>query len=178
MKCTKCGNDVLDKEFCEHCGAPVGKPAGKQAVAVAETGKKENVFTGIIGAMLGAVLGGGCIILLSQLGYVASVSGLVLAFCTLKGYELLGRKLSKKGVIICILLVLVTPYIADRLDWAIVVMQEFSDYNITLLEAFAGIPALISEGVIDSGDYIKNLLMIYGFAALGAFSTLRNSVEK
>jgi len=28
-------------------------------------------------------------------------------------------------------------------------------------------------GIIESGDYTTNLLMIYGFAALGAFGSLR-----
>ena len=36
--------------------------------------KQENMFTGIIGAVLGAVIGGASIVLLGQLGYVASIT--------------------------------------------------------------------------------------------------------
>lgn len=177
MNCSKCGKHIPDNmDFCENCGQIVTGTAAVEAPAKPE--KRENVIAGIVGALIGALIGGGCIILLSQLGYVASLSGLVLAICTLKGYELLGGRLTKKGIIISIIFVLATPYIADRIDWAILILKEFSDYNITFADAFAAVPAMIEEGAIESGVYIKNLLMIYGFAALGAFTTLRNAFKK
>lgn len=173
MNCTKCGNPISENAaFCEFCGQSI-----KQAAAVASK-KPENVVTGIVGALIGAMIGGGCIILLSQLGYVAALSGLILAVCTLKGYELLGGQLSKKGIVVSIVLMLITPYIADRLDWAIVIMNAWSDVGITFGEAFAVVPALIDDGSIAMSDYITNLLMIYGFALLGAFTTLRNALKK
>ena len=168
MKCNHCGSAVPEgTERCENCGFPV-KPAEK----------RENVITGFVGALLGALLGAGCIILLSQLGYIASVSGLVLAVCTLKGYELLGGKLSGKGIVVCIILMLITPYFADRIDWAIVIMQEWEAYGVTFGEAFAAVPELLADGSIEMGTYLKTLLMIYGFALLGAFTTLRNTLRK
>lgn len=168
MNCTKCGNLVPEgTERCDSCGFPV--KSGE---------KRENVITGLVGALIGALIGAGSIILLSQLGYIASISGLILAVCTLKGYELLGGKLSGKGIAICVVLMLLTPYVADRIDWAIVLMQEFADYGVTFGEAFALIPEMISDGSIEMGMYLKNLLMIYGFALLGAFSTLRTTLKK
>lgn len=167
MNCSKCGNEIPDgAQRCESCGANVAAE------------KRENVVTGAVGALLGAVLGGGSIILLSQLGYIASISGLILAVCTLKGYELLGGRLSKKGIVISIVLMLVTPYLADRLDWAIVIMQEWAEYGVTFAEAFAVVPELLADGSIVMSEYVKNLLMIYGFALLGAFSTLKNTLKK
>ena len=168
MKCSKCGVEVPEGTVrCDHCGFPI--KSGE---------KRENIIAGIVGAFLGALIGAACIILISMLGCIASVSGLILAVCSLKGYELLGGRLSGKGIVICIILMLVTPYIADRIDWAIVIMQEWSDYGVTFGEAFAVFPDLIAEGAIEMGAYIKNLLMIYGFAALGAFTTLRNTFKK
>ena len=140
--------------------------------------KQENVFTGIVGALLGAVIGAGVIILLGQLGFVASISGFILAVCTLKGYELLGGKLSVKGIVISLILLLATPYIADRLDWAILIMQEFSAEGVTFGEAFAAVPVLIEEGAIVESEYITNLLMLYGFTILGAFSTFKGLFQK
>lgn len=173
MNCTKCGNPVADHAaFCEFCGQSLEQ-------APAAPGKKpENVVTGTVGALIGAMIGGGCIILLSQLGYVAALSGLILAVCTLKGYELLGGQLSKKGVIICLVMMLIAPYIADRIDWAILIMNEWSDIGITFGEAFAAVPMLIEEEAIEMSTYITNLLMIYGFAVLGAFTTLRGALKK
>lgn len=168
MNCKKCGNVLAEgMERCDNCGFPV--KSGE---------KRENVVTGVVGALIGALIGAGSIILLSQLGYVASISGLILAVCTLKGYELLGGKLSGKGIAICVILMLLTPYVADRIDWAIMLVQEFADYGITFGEAFALIPELLADGSIEMGMYIKNLLMIYGFALLGAFSTLRTTLKK
>lgn len=168
MNCKKCGSPVPDgAKRCDQCGFPV-KPMSKN----------ENVIAGTVGALVGAMIGTGCIILFSQLGYIASISGLVLAICTLKGYELLGGKLSGKGIAVSILLMLVTPYMADRIDWAIMIMQAWADYGVTFGEAFAIFPELLKDGTVEMGTYIKNLLMIYGFALLGAFSVVRNSLKK
>ena len=168
MKCSKCGMEVPEGTVrCDHCGFPI---------QVRE--KRENVIGGIVGAFLGALIGGACIILISMLGYIASVSGLILAVCTLKGYELLGGKLSGKGIVISILFMLVTPYLADRIDWAIVIVQEFAEYGVTFAEAFGAVPELLKDGSIEMGEYIKNLLMIYGFCVLGAFATLKNALKK
>lgn len=172
MNCQKCGTPIsANTDFCENCGAPVLQQPALPAK------KPENVLTGIVGALIGAALGGGSIILLSQLGYVAALSGLILAICTLKGYELLGGQLSGKGIVICIVLMLVTPYIADRIDWAIVIINSFPEENITLGEAFAVVHEVLEEADM-VGDYVKNLLMIYGFALLGAFGTLRSLFKK
>ena len=165
MKCSKCGVEVpVGTLRCDNCGEPVEK--------------QENVVAGIVGAFLGALIGGACIILIGMLGYIASVSGLILAVCTLKGYELLAGKRSGKGIVISILFMLATPYIADRIEWAIVIMQEFAEYGVTFGEGFAAVPELLKDGSIEMGGYMKNLLMIYGFCALGAFATLRNTLKK
>lgn len=176
MNCQKCNATVADNAtFCEFCGADL-KQNAEAAVAPAETVKPDGLITGIVGALIGAALGAASIVLLSQLGFVASVSGLILAVCTLKGYELLGGRLSTRGIIISILLILATPYIADRIDWAIVILKEFPE--LTFAEAFGALPILLEEEAIEMSSYITNLLMIYGFAALGAFSTVRQALKK
>lgn len=168
MNCHKCGSPLEEgTKRCNECGFPVR-----------EVKKRENVVTGSVGALIGAILGAGSILLLSQMGYIASISGLILAVCTLKGYELLGGNLSGKGIAISVVLMLVTPYLADRIDWAIILVQEWADYGVTFGEAFAVVPLLLEDGSIEMGEYMKNLLMIYGFVLLGAFSTLKNTIKK
>lgn len=190
MNCPYCG-EILEENaaVCGSCGAsqtpetetpeaqnPEVRNPEQEAPAPAE--KPENVLTGVVGALLGAAIGAGAIILLGQLGYIASISGFILAVCTLKGYELLGGKLSVKGIVISLILLLVTPYIADRLDWAIIIMKEFSSEGVTFGQAFAAVPGLIAEGAIVQSEYIKNLLMLYGFTILGAFSTFKGLFPK
>ena len=71
--------------------------------------RRENVLTGLIGAFLGSLIGVACIVAIGQLGYVASISGVIMAVCAIKGYELLGGAMSRKGAVIaCILIVLMT----------------------------------------------------------------------
>lgn len=156
MNCQKCGSEISENAtFCETCG---------QQVAVVEE-KKEKVALGIVGALIGALLGGASIVLLNQLGFVAAISGFILAFCTLKGYELLGKKLGIVGIVASIVLMIFTPYLADRLSWAIAMVQAWGD--ISLLEAFLYVPLAIQEEVILMSDYLKGLGMLYLFVALG-----------
>ena len=139
-----------------------------------EEPKKENVFTGAVGAFIGAAIGGAAIVLLSQMGFVASISGFVLAVCTLKGYELLGGKRSAVGIVLSIILMLLTPYVADRISWALVIMEEF---DVGFADAFAAVHNVIAMAEM-TGDYFKELAMLYGFTALGAFGTLRDTIKK
>lgn len=199
MNCEKCGRPLEGSGFfCTYCGhsvsyqdqpvqsQPVQQPVYQQPAQPVQAyqtpapapvpEKRENVFTGIIGALIGAAIGGGSIILLSQLGYVAGLSGLLLAVCTLKGYELLGGKLSTTGIIISIVLMLVTPYIADRMDWAIVVMNQWGGY--TFGEAFALIPDLLKYEYIEMGDYLTSLGMVYLFVVIGAVSTVVTTLKQ
>ena len=146
--------------------------------APAEVKAPENVLLGLIGALVGAVLGGASIILLSQLGYIASISGFILAFCTLKGYELLGKRLSKKGIVLCVILMIVTPFVADWIDWAIFLMKDYPEYDLTLVDSCIMFGELMAEGYVDMFEYVKNLGMIYLFVILGAFGTLKNVLKK
>lgn len=201
MYCENCGMSIPDgATVCDICGQSVvpdtnvvtdssSTPDYTSSNAVeqettlysaqsSDTQKRENMFLGIIGAILGALLGGASIILFSQLGYVASISGVILAFCTVKGYELLGRSLSKRGAVICILLILVTPYLADRLDWAIMILKAYKEYGATIYTSFLAVPDFLAEGIIDKSIYIKGLLMVYLFAALGAIGSLKDLFSK
>ena len=171
MNCQKCGNEIYENsQFCENCGQPT------QAALDMIPEKKENVLLGIIGALIGALLGGASIILFSQLGYVASLSGVILAFCTLLGYNLLGRKLSGFGIVFCIILMVITPYLADRLDWAIVVMKSFGE--ISLLDSFILVPELIKDGSIEKVSYLYTLGKLYLFVAIGGVGTFISRAKK
>ncbi len=146
--------------------------------APAEVPAPENFLLGLIGALVGAILGGASIILLSQIGYIASISGFILAICTLKGYELLGKRLSGKGIALCILLMIVTPFLADYIDWAIYLMRDYPEYELTIVDACVALAGLMAEGYVDMAEYLKNLGMIYLFVVMGGFYTLKNVLKK
>lgn len=172
MFCPQCGKEVPEGlSLCQECGAQM--PAKQEATAAPL--KPENVLTGTVGAILGAAIGAVAIILLSQLGLVASISGLILAVCTLKGYELLGGRLTTRGIMISCVLILVTPYIADRIDWAILLVKEYP--NVTFAEAFEAVPRLLDMGFIVPETYWTSLIMVYLFAILGAAGTAWSAIK-
>ncbi len=135
-----------------------------------ETKKRpENVVAGIVGAFLGSLLGVVCTVVIGQLGYVASVSGLVMAVGALKGYELLAGRLSKKGAVISSVLILVMTWLAHRLGWAIAVASQV---NVGIFDCFKIVPSMVKTGMIESTAYWGDLAMLYLFTLLGAVPTI------
>lgn len=142
--------------------------------------KQENVVGGIVGALLGSLLGVVCIIILSQLGYVAALSGAVMALGVLKGYELLGGKLTKKGVVICVVIMLIMAYVGDRLNWAILLYREGggADIGYSIFECYRIFPDALTAGVIRKEAYIMDIVLIYVFLLLGAVPTIRKKLQE
>lgn len=149
--------------LCPDCGMNVEAAAEQAQQELAQT--HESVIAGVVGALLGSLLGGVAIVLFSQLGYVSAFSGVIMAICTLKGYELLSKKASIKGIVISCVIMLVMTYVADRLDWAIIVAQAF---EVDVFTAFRAVPALIAEDAIEASSYYSSLAMVYLFLLLGA----------
>ncbi len=93
--------------LCDSCYQQLGHLQEQNQQA--ELGKKENVVAGTVGAA-GFSAGRGVHRALGQLGYVAAVSGIVMAICTMKGYELLGGRFSTVGLVVSIVLMLGMTY--------------------------------------------------------------------
>ena len=169
---------------CEHCGRPEGVDAytvsgnayllcepcfGQDSEAAAQQNqtkmqKQEQVLPGIVGALIGSLIGAVVIVIVGQLGYVAAVSGLVMAICTLKGYEMLGKKLGTPGIIISCVLMLLMIFLAYQADWSITAAQF---YETDFFTAFRAMMDLIKEGYVDSG-----LAQVSLFAVIGAVPTI------
>lgn len=145
-----------------------------------KAGKRENVVGGIVGALLGSLLGVLCIVLLSQMGYVAALSGAVMAVGILKGYEMLGGRLTKKGIVISIVIMLTMTYLGDRLDWAIRLLRDGggADVGYNLFECYRLVPMAVELEWIERGTYIGNLVLLYVFLLLGAVPTIVNKVRE
>ena len=167
------GNIVGGKymHVCAECSAKM-----RQGLAVAseqKVQKKENIVGGIVGAFIGSLVGVLAIVLFSRLGFVAAISGVIMAVCAIKGYEMLGGKLTMKGVVICIIMALVMTYIGDRIDWAIAIVRELgNDLDIDYFTAFQIVPDFLKEGIIESGTYWYNLILLYVFTIGGAIPTI------
>lgn len=135
--------------------------------------KRERVAAGIVGALLGGVLGGASLILFGQIGVISAISGVILAFCTLKGYELLAGQMSKVGIVVSIVIMLVVPYLADRIQWAMIIAEELQwEFG----DAFRYVHEVVEAAELQA-EYWKDMLFVYVFTALGAFGIIRQTAK-
>lgn len=137
--------------------------------------KQDNLLPGIVGALLGSLLGVACIVLLDRLGYVAAVSGVIMAVCSLKGYEMLGGSLSRRGVIVSSVIMVIMTFFGNQLGWAFAAADAL---DLSFWEAYRGIMPMLRQGVIDAGAYWGNLVLLYLFTLLGAVPTVHNRTQR
>ena len=126
--------------------------------------QKENVLLGAAGALLGALIGGAVALFIARLGYVAMAAGIVLGICTIKGYEILGRKLSRKGILISAVLMVITVFLVNQIDLA---MEVVAQLGIEFAYAFRVVNELIFSGDFPD-NYFYNLSMLAVFTLVGA----------
>ncbi len=179
--CQGCGSDETGTYMsvtgtvvclCESCVSVYTEKAAQ--LKEQEAQKPENVVGGVVGAFIGSVLGAICIILISRLGYVSAISGLVMGVCALKGYEILGGKLSNKGAVISCIIMGIMVLLASIVDWGIIISQA---YNINVFNGISLVMPALAEGIIGAGDFIFNIILLYLFTALGAIPTVRNGIK-
>lgn len=126
--------------------------------------KKENVIGGIVGALLGSLAGVVAIVIIAQLGYVSVISGLIMGVTTVKGYSLLGGKLTKKGIAISGIIMLFMVYLGNNIDWALSISREL---GMNFFESFGVVWEIIEYSQLKE-VYYQNLGMLYLFTAIGA----------
>ena len=136
---------------------------------------KERVLLGIIGAFLGSLIGAICIVLLNQFGYIASICGVVMGICTFKGYVLLGKKMSIKGLIFSGIIMLVMVYFSNMVSYGLAVAEY---YQVDILTGTFAVNYLIVEGGIDAAAYVKDLFMLVVFTAIGAVPTVKERFKQ
>lgn len=158
--------------LCDECFDAAATDLADQKENEAQT--SENVVAGIVGAFLGALLGAVAVVVIGRLGFVASISGLIAAVCSLKGYELLAKKMSLKGCIIACVAMLVMIYVGHRADWAI---EAAIAFEADFFRAFKAIPWLIEEGAITPASYWGGLALTMVFAIVGAAPTVVRTMK-
>ena len=139
--------------------------------------KDENVLMGTIGAILGALVGAALIALLAKIGYVASISGVVMAFLSLFLYDKFAGKLSKKGIIICVVIMIVTVFLTEWLIWSYAYYKELATiYDVSFGDVFKKLFSILKFAK-KTGDFVKDIAMLYFFTALGAIPTISKTAQ-
>lgn len=130
--------------------------------------KGENIVTGIVGALLGSFIGVIAIVLIGQLGYVSVLAGLIMGVCTVKGYALLGGKLSKKGALISVIIMFAMTYVAAILDACVYVIRQSPEdvaYLSEMVEYFA-------KTMFSESHYIIEFVKLLAFTLIGAIPAM------
>lgn len=136
--------------------------------------QKENIVLGILGGIVGAVIGSLLWILLDQIHFIAGIAGVAIVYSAFKGYEMLGKRISRKGVVICVVICALTIIGADLFSLTIDLYQSLSEYYlISFGDAFSYIPYLLSDWDM-LGRFLLNLGIGYLVAVLGSYSLVHN----
>ena len=138
--------------------------------------EKSQLIPGIVGALFGSLIGVALWVIIYRLGFISALAGMVMGVCSLKGYELLGKKLDTKGVIVCIVIMLGMVYLANKLAWTLDAYSVLKQYDWSFSECFREMNYILDTLDL-TGDYIRDLVMGYALTALGSFSLIWNAMK-
>lgn len=130
----------------------------------------DNKIAGTVGALIGAVLGIVIWCIIGLFGRIAWIGGFAICICSLGGYYLLGKDISKIGLGIVAVIVIISVYVATRMNWAIALHNEFSEFS--LWWCYKNIIGLL-ELAGDKSAFYGDLAIGYVMTLLGGFSALR-----
>lgn len=167
----------FDGEFIVHKGN-----ADSLAIDVKEdySDVTSNVFLGIVGAILGAAIGGIAWIAIGKLGYIAGLAGYLMMYLAIRGYRKLSGFLDKKGQIISLVIALLMIFFANYLSFALDYCKYYSSgsYSIgNIVNAFIKIPNFLT--VTDGWrDFLLNLAIGYGLSIWSGYNIIRSIFSK
>lgn len=179
--CAICGDTMVQSScysvngtyhyICDTCAQQVSNSLQEKQQSICS--QKSQLLPGIIGAFLGSLIGVIVWVLIYKLGYIASLAGFISAICAFKGYELLGKCLDKRGVIISVIMAFVMIFFANQIAWAWELYDVFTEYGYgySFFDCYKILMPFISENGL-TGDFITELIIGYGLTVLGCFKTV------
>lgn len=140
---------------------------------------RRNVPKGILGALIGAIPGVALWVLLSKVGIIASICGIVILIGVVLGYTALGKKLDMVGIVISIIVVIFSVYFATNLSWALELHKflKDADGSYSLVWCMKHL-TLILDLADCKGSFIKDLVIGYLFTIVGAGSYIHKVLKK
>lgn len=171
-KCNNCSN-TQDLNYycytnrymllCSNC-------AGELQKKIEEDKKRSgNYVKGFFASLIGALIGSIAWILIGCLGFIASIAGAAISYGAFKGYNMAKGKISKTGVVINVITIIIAFLFANYAGIFIQFMKEVEDGN--LLYFILVTPYLFSDAEF-LGAVLKDLLLGILFAFLGSSKTV------
>lgn len=132
---------------------------------------------GVVGAVFGALLGAALWVVLYQIGIIASIAGIAIAFCACKGYTLLSKSAKLSGMIISVCISVFVLLATIFFCWGLDIYNELIvEYELTLMDAILFVPeiAFTADFVV---DFVKEILIGLILIAVGATPFVRQAVH-
>lgn len=166
--CESCGNSDVPPvcyevngvafHLCQNCKNQV--EVDLQNHKTAQKNRKAKFVPGLVGAFIGALIGAALWILIYRLGYIAGIAGAVTAICAMKGYEMLGGHLDKRGVIGSVIIMVLVIFFANKISWAWEAYDALADYDWTFSECYRQLSYILTE-TETTGSYYGDLVIGY-----------------
>lgn len=160
--------------ICDNCVKEVQADLQRNQTEIKSL--KSNLIPGIVGAILGALIGCVLWVLIYRLGYIAGIAGAVTGVCAMKGYEMFGKHLDKKGVIASIVVMLVMIFFANKFSWAWEVYDVYKVDGVTFSEAYQATDDIIAYSEL-TGSYYMDLGIGYLLTLLATYKNIINAFK-
>lgn len=174
--CEVCGSNtetsikpIYDNKLCicDECYSKID-------ISAMETKKTgSNIVGGIAGALMGSLIGVFLWVVVYNLGAIAVICGVVLAICTIKGYELVGGELDTKGIVISVVIILAMVYLSTYISYGVVICKVVDKVDsVDLVDAFRNASLYLNKYDKVRSSFIKDLTVGYIFTIVGTVSTI------
>jgi hypothetical protein len=143
-------------------------------------GARSNILLGILGAFLGAAIGGVLWIVIGKLGFIAGIAGFVMMSFSIQGYRKFSGLLDKKGKIISLLIAFIMIFGAQYMSYALEYCKAYYSgiYSISNLSySFKNVFDFLS--LTESWSYfLKDLAIGYALSIWSGYGIIKSTFSK
>lgn len=188
--CIECGTEITSGKWllvngiAYHLHDSCAEKTAREIEADNQQQKDEatgSYLTGLVGALCGSAIGAVVWAIVLNLGYVASLVGLLIGWLAEKGYRLLKGKQGKAKVVILIAAILIGVVLGTVGGDALTLMDMMNSGELPGF-AVADIPWFLATMWAESPEYrsgmISNIGMGLLFAALGVYAILKKAGQE
>ena len=162
--------------LCESCAPEAEAELAGLAASVRQ--KKSSPGKGLLGALAGAALGGVIWVLIYRAGYIAALGGLALVFGALKGYELLGGRLDRKGTAASVAVSVVMMFAAMMVSYGWALYDIYAAEGFSFLDCVMAAPTAVLHFPDVGATFAVECAVGLLFIGLGGFSAICASYRR
>lgn len=141
----------------------------------ADTESQSNLPLGILGAIIGAALGGVLWIVIGKIGFIAGIAGFVMVMLAMKCYAIFAGSIDRRGQIISICIAFLMIFAANYTSYALDICEANDSVNIEgLINAFKTLPGLMTAANL-WGSFAIDLVVGYALSIWSSFRLIKRA---